>query len=102
MFGNSKHETVRLRSHKTLQSKYERLKTEYDKLSAEKAAVDSEFEKCKTQLKQVEDIRTELVDSVAQVRHIKEQYNLAYEELKILKRKYSSEFAKLLKQMVEK
>lgn len=82
-----------------LQKRCDRVTAEYEILKSEKAALENELEVCKAKLVCVEKAEKEFMENIAQAKQVREQYERAYEDLKVLKSRYAAEVNKLIRQM---
>ena len=82
-----------------LEKRYERLSQEYDTLKNEKIALENELSICRAKLGCVEKAKDEFMNEIETTKRIREQYERAYEQLKVIKKQYSAEVKKLIEQM---
>ena len=98
MFTN-KTQTGQPRRVDVLQKRCERLTDEYDKLKKENDNLRHDLEIYKAKVQCVKKAENEFMRLIDQTKKIKAQYEQAYESLKYLKKNYSSEMEKLIKQI---
>lgn len=99
MFKKNESETVRLRQYKALEKRYERLKEEYDAMKSELTATENELDVCRARLEFVAKAEEEYVDATEQAKRVQAQYEQAYQELKLIRSKYTAEVESLIKQI---
>ena len=84
---------------RNLQERCDRLAADYEILKGEKQALENELEVCRAKLVCVEKAEDEFRKAIAQTKQIREQYERAYEDLRIIKSRYSNEVTKLINQL---
>lgn len=84
---------------KTLQRRCDRLTESCAVLKGEKAALENELEICKAKLACVEKAEEEFMKEIEKTKQIRERYEQAYNDLIVIKMRYSAEMNKLIKTM---
>ena len=87
------------RRFENLEKRYDRLSVEYEALQKEKKALENELDIYRAKADCAKKAEEEYAKAAAQTRQIREQYERAYEDLKIIKARYCAEVNKLIKQI---
>ena len=99
MFGRKKKDTVKLRQHEMLQKRYDKLKREFDEQAAKMKAMENKLEMANAKLEYVEKAEVNYAEAIYSVRHVREQYEIALNDLNVIRNKYRDEMMKLIKEM---
>ena len=82
-----------------LSRKCEDMAAEIKRLTSEKLALEIELENCKARLTQSDEAYKTFTESAAEAREVRDKYLKAYDELQIIRRRYSAEVEKLITDM---
>ena len=87
------------RKFELLQRKCDELSSQVRTLSIEKQTLADRLKASDEKLASIEQLQAELHDSIKEARAARDQYEKAFDEIKVLRRRYSAEMEQLLGEM---
>jgi len=91
--------TAREKQFRVLQEKCEEMADEIKRLNTEKASLEAKLEDAKASAAKHEEAYQMFTQSAAEAREVRDKYLKAYDDLQVIRRKYSAEVGKLIAEM---